>query len=143
MTQSQSYRRLVRLAGSMNTKALRVGVPGRLTVDDLMLLEDTFTVCPYCGIGLRPGEGQFDHVVPFSRGGPNTRFNVIVCCRSCNRQKYTKTPNQHVDYVDFVVNCQVCDREFHPRFGEWEAGRGRLCSRRCAANKRWHGVAAS
>lgn len=41
--------------------------------------------CMYCW---EPMDGAtWDHVIPISKGGPNTRENLVVVCRRCNHDK--------------------------------------------------------
>ncbi|WP_146662989.1 HNH endonuclease [Enhygromyxa salina] len=52
--------------------------------------------CEYCGTEVRDGAGapnsrEFDHVVPWSRGGGSGPDNITVSCRTCNRSKGAKT----------------------------------------------------
>ena len=42
--------------------------------------------CAYCG--QRPPLLTRDHIVPVSRGGNNTRCNVVPACKSCNSRKH-------------------------------------------------------
>lgn len=30
---------------------------------------------------------EFDHLIPLSKGGPNTAENVVIACRRCNRSR--------------------------------------------------------
>lgn len=54
-----------------------------------VLLRDRYT-CAYCG-----GYGDtIDHVVPESRGGENTWFNLVAACSECNGRKDDRTPSE-------------------------------------------------
>lgn len=52
--------------------------------------------CVYCGRHRRELRGrQFltrDHVIPTSRGGPNTWENVVTACSPCNNRKGDRLP---------------------------------------------------
>lgn len=58
---------------------------------------DAFT-CQYCGEQLNLGRGEkkvtIDHVLPRSRGGPNTWENTVASCEDCNTRKADKTPDE-------------------------------------------------
>lgn len=41
-------------------------------------------VCAYCA---KPGPLHRDHVVPRSRGGPDTALNIVMACQLCNSSK--------------------------------------------------------
>ena len=62
----------------------------RLTRANLMLRDDG--QCQYCA--RRPGHRELnvDHVLPRSRGGPDTWDNLVISCRSCNLKKGRRTP---------------------------------------------------
>lgn len=42
--------------------------------------------CIYCG-NSTPGELTCEHILPTSRGGPNTADNAIMVCKKCNSSK--------------------------------------------------------
>ena len=51
-----------------------------------VFLRDCFA-CQYCGARFSTPDLTFDHVIPKSRGGRTTWFNVVTACGSCNLQK--------------------------------------------------------
>ncbi|PSC70708.1 HNH endonuclease [Micractinium conductrix] len=55
-----------------------------------VLLRDGFA-CQYCGSGR---DLTLDHVVPQSRGGPNSWENLVACCSPCNSKKGDKSLSQ-------------------------------------------------
>jgi hypothetical protein len=55
--------------------------------------------CVYCKKEITPEPGrpdsyEADHQQPFSRGGPTTDENLAPACRTCNRSKGAKTPEE-------------------------------------------------
>ena len=134
MTQHPEERRLNRLAASYNKKARQFGVPGVITAVDLARKPRR---CMYCGISLEVGQGTFDHMIPFDKGGTNEDFNIVRSCLTCNRKKFTKSPAEFAEHQTLVVACEVCGKEYQPRWGEYINGRARVCSRVCAGKKRW------
>lgn len=55
--------------------------------------------CSYCGQVLTPEAGkansrEYDHVTPHSQGGDRTIGNIKDACRTCNREKGPRTPEQ-------------------------------------------------
>jgi hypothetical protein len=55
--------------------------------------------CEYCGTDLsaKPGKAnsyEADHRVPRSRGGPSNQENLAPACRTCNRSKGARTPEE-------------------------------------------------
>lgn len=43
--------------------------------------------CQICGKLLKDEEVQFDHIIPYSKGGPSDIHNLQVVCAQCNRKK--------------------------------------------------------
>lgn len=58
-----------------------------------VLRRDEF-VCQYCGT--KPGLKMLsiDHVLPVSRGGPNSWDNCVTACVRCNTRKGNRTPRE-------------------------------------------------
>lgn len=50
--------------------------------------------CQYCGDIFDDKELTLDHIVPKSRGGPNTWTNIVAACKDCNQRKGDKTPQE-------------------------------------------------
>jgi 5-methylcytosine-specific restriction endonuclease McrA len=50
--------------------------------------------CQYCGDKKAVSELTLDHILPRSRGGDNSPFNVVTACMSCNQRKGNRTPSE-------------------------------------------------
>jgi 5-methylcytosine-specific restriction endonuclease McrA len=50
--------------------------------------------CQYTGALLRPDEGSLDHVVPRSRGGPDTWENLVWSSKQVNSRKGNRLPHE-------------------------------------------------
>lgn len=50
--------------------------------------------CFYCSKELQPSEGTRDHLVPKSKGGPRSIFNMVPSCRKCNTIKGDRLPTE-------------------------------------------------
>jgi 5-methylcytosine-specific restriction endonuclease McrA len=102
-------------------RAPRVTV--RLTRQNLMLRDAH--QCQYCGQKLPTRELNVDHVIPRSRGGPDSWENLVVSCRLCNLRKGSKTPDEanmrlarRPTRPKWTIAAQILGRG--GRFAEWE-----------------------
>lgn len=50
--------------------------------------------CQYCGEKKAASNLTLDHILPRSRGGDNSPFNVVTACMSCNQRKGNRTPSE-------------------------------------------------
>lgn len=136
MTQNEVERRFNKLAAAINAKAKKLGAPGRITAYDLAVL---FTRanrrCAYCGIEVSARGVSFDHKQAFAKGGPNTVDNLAVSCMTCQRGKFTKTPDEWAQAKDMEVACEGCGVMFKPRWADYQRGYGRMHSRSCSGKK--------
>jgi 5-methylcytosine-specific restriction endonuclease McrA len=96
----------------------------RLTRKNLMVRDEH--QCQYCARVLPVRDLNIDHVLPRSRGGPDSWENLVTACRNCNLRKGWKTPEE--------ANMRLARRPFRPkwsmsaqilmftprRFKEWE-----------------------
>jgi len=71
---------------------------------------DRYT-CAYCGTVHSPSKAKTtlsrDHIIPRSKGGPDTWMNVVTACKSCNAKKDSKLlgqTNMQLLYVPYVPN---------------------------------------
>lgn len=44
-------------------------------------------ICQRCNEAVRDDEAEFDHIIPYAKGGPTTAENLRLVHRSCNRRK--------------------------------------------------------
>ena len=134
--QSRTQRRFSKLAAAINQKAIRLFVPGRVTATDLAIIYlEADRRCAYCGIEVSPEGVSFDHVRPWAKGGSNHRSNLAASCITCQRTKFTKTPEEHAKARELMVACEVCGKLFKPRWADYVRGYGHTCSRVCSGRK--------
>jgi hypothetical protein len=62
------------------------------TLTNRSLFRRDHNVCAYCGQLFHTSELTRDHVIPSSKGGPDTWDNVVTACGPCNRHKDDRTP---------------------------------------------------
>ena len=64
----------------------------RLTRKNVMLRDGH--LCQYCASRLPTRDLNIDHVLPRSRGGPDSWENLVTACRECNLRKGRRTPEE-------------------------------------------------
>jgi 5-methylcytosine-specific restriction endonuclease McrA len=81
--------RTTRLVVGQNIRAQDTERPGVLKVEQWEAWRWCFSgECAYCGG--KPDYECIEHVVPLSRGGENTIYNVVPSCQRCNQAKGIK-----------------------------------------------------
>ena len=92
-TRSAPHSRQGREYWSFATMTFRKLVAGDISPSSLLrenkLLISNEQQCEYCGAR---GPLQWEHLIPKSRGGPDTIDNLILSCATCNLQKGTLNP---------------------------------------------------
>jgi hypothetical protein len=134
MAQGRVERRLSKLAAAINQKWRQTGNVGvKISASDLafILIRDDYR-CFYCDTEVEAMGVSFDHVVPFAAGGANIVSNIVACCISCQRSKYTKSPEQLAEWQTLERRCKTCDKAFKPRWADYVRGYGFYCSRKCS-----------
>jgi len=61
--------------------------PSTILRENRLLVEEGVNKCVYCGC--REGS-EWEHIIPTSRGGPDTIDNQVLACRRCNAEKGDK-----------------------------------------------------
>ncbi len=56
-------------------------------------------VCFYCEQVIPVGESHLEHKKPISRGGTNSRRNLVLSCAPCNLRKGKKTHEEFLNYL--------------------------------------------
>lgn len=107
-------------AHSANMAAHRLGLPGRLSDEDVFeMCRFTEWKCFYCGevdsAFRETASGKVhqlcvDHLTALSLGGANTLENVVPCCRRCNSRK-NNTP-----FLEWLTTNAIDPKVFHARF---------------------------
>jgi 5-methylcytosine-specific restriction endonuclease McrA len=134
--QLPSERRFSKLAAAINHKAVSLGQSDKVTPGDLArVFLASEGKCAYCGIEVDWKGVSFDHVEAFAKGGRNVPANLAASCITCQRSKFTKTPDEHAEYQRLTVACEVCGKQYRPRWNDWKRGVGRTCSRKCSGAK--------
>ncbi len=78
----------------------------RLTRKNLMVRDAH--QCQYCGKTPPVRDLNIDHVLPRSRGGPDSWENLVTACRMCNLRKGWKTPEE--------ANMRLARNPFRPKW---------------------------
>ena len=79
--------------------AVRGTVPSRAwrqvpTLSNPKLFARDRQVCAYCGGRFALDDLTREHIIPVSRGGPDSWMNCITACRSCNGRKGNRLPEE-------------------------------------------------
>jgi 5-methylcytosine-specific restriction endonuclease McrA len=71
---------------------------GDLHVDRIISIwkKQSVFICYYCGSEFSRLELHIDHVVPVSKGGHHTVYNVAKSCSHCNQSKRDKLPSEFI-----------------------------------------------
>lgn len=85
----------------------QVEVMNKVPLTNRTLFRRDRHLCAYCGIEYGASDLSRDHIIPDSKGGPNTWMNVITSCTSCNKLKDDREPHEagmQLLYVPYVPN---------------------------------------
>lgn len=113
----------------MNARARKYHASGVVRWQDLAIKGDH---CFYCGITMLLDDGTWDHKTALDAGGSNWPDNIARCCTTCQRTKFTKSPEEFAAHKELTVTCPIDGTVFQPRWAEFQRGMARYCSLRCA-----------
>ncbi len=68
-------------------------------------------VCYFCGKELPLKKVTLDHYLPKSKGGPDDTFNLVLCCKSCNKLKKSSIPEDYEQIMIQNLKKAVEDRK--------------------------------
>jgi hypothetical protein len=55
--------------------------------------------CYYCGKTLKFNQTTLDHFIPLSKGGTDDIFNIVTCCKKCNKIKGDNLPDNYGEVI--------------------------------------------
>lgn len=53
-------------------------------------------ICSSCGKSIKDGDYEFDHIIPWIKGGSSDENNVRLLCRDCNRKKGKRFEDEYL-----------------------------------------------
>ena len=76
-------------------------VVNTLTAEEWIdILKEYKFKCAYCGREFTLFDRETrDHVIPISKGGDNTKENVVPACQSCNSKKFNKNEMKFLENI--------------------------------------------
>jgi hypothetical protein len=96
---------IVAVKGKLNPKQYAANMVVQLTNKTLFRRDQQ--ICAYCGDHFATSDLTRDHILPSSRGGPNTWMNCVTACSRCNKKKDDHTPEEvgmQLLYVPYIPN---------------------------------------
>ena len=67
--------------------------------------------CIRCKKWFEKGDIDIDHIIPQSKGGDSTRYNLQCMCKSCNRSKKDSMEDTRVDLIRRKKELDKQDKE--------------------------------
>lgn len=53
-------------------------------------------ICDECGLSVKYEDIEFDHIIPWSKGGSSDENNIRLLCSNCNRKKGSSFENKYL-----------------------------------------------
>jgi 5-methylcytosine-specific restriction endonuclease McrA len=58
--------------------------------------------CQYCDQSFKFSDLTMDHVIPKSKGGDSSWWNIVIACKKCNNKKGNRTPAE----ANMKLSCE-------------------------------------
>lgn len=65
-------------------------------VTQFKVLKRENQICSNCGKAVKDEDVEFDHIIPWIKGGSSEEYNVKLLCRKCNRKKGQKFEDEYL-----------------------------------------------
>jgi hypothetical protein len=94
-------------------------------------------ICSNCGQPVKDNEIEFDHIIPWSKGGPTEEHNIRLLCSNCNKKKGNRLEKEHlisngnehytepydIGIIEFVIMAIAFGHDFIKETGEFPTGK--------------------
>ena len=77
----------------------------KLTPEILKIIDERDNECVYCGNSFN-NDMEHDHLNPFKQF---SRFNIVRCCRKCNRGKSSSDMVQWMNFKEYKISQKLLD----------------------------------
>jgi hypothetical protein len=93
------------------TKELRRITRSIPRVIQFKVLKRENQICSRCAKSVKDDEIEFDHIIPWSKGGPTEEHNIRLLCSSCNRKRGAKFEDEYLieSFTDHVKEPHSVD----------------------------------
>lgn len=65
-------------------------------VTQFRVLKRENQICSNCGKAVKDEDIEFDHIIPWSKGGASDEHNIRLLCKACNRKKGNRFEDRHL-----------------------------------------------
>lgn len=74
-------------------------------------------ICQSCGKSVRDEDIEFDHVIPWSKGGSSDESNIRLLCKACNRKRGERFEEEYLvdsimEHIIEPVRVETCYKTF-------------------------------
>lgn len=90
-------------------------------------------ICAVCKLPVLDADIHFDHIIPWSKGGPTAEHNIRLLCSACNRKRGNAFEAEHlvssfVEHVSEPADAGFVDllRQFMADAHDWKGKHGGL-----------------